>query len=65
MKPNTTRLRYVIGKSHDDIQGFLDNLGVRVQIYGAPVWDGTSWTLWFVPADIDGIDINSVDLRNL
>lgn len=43
---------------------FLDNLGVRVQIYGQPVWDGKSWTLWFVPSD-EGPDIKSIDIRKL
>ena len=62
--PKTTRLRYVIAKNHETIQMFLDKLGVRVQIYGAPVWDGKSWTLWFVPSD-EGPDIKSRDLRKL
>lgn len=62
MKPITTRLRYVQAKSPADIQGFLDRLTIRVQIYGAPVWDGARWTLWFVPPDIMGIDVKSTRL---
>lgn len=62
--PRTTRLRYVIAKNQQTLQGFLDRLGVRVQVYGAPVWDGKFWTLWFVPND-DGADIKSMDLRKL
>ncbi len=57
-KPATTRLRYVTSKNREGIQAFLDRLGVRVEIKGAPVWDGKLWTLWFVPSD-DGQDVKS------
>ncbi len=51
MLPKTTRLRFVRSKKADNLILFLENLGVRVQIYGAPVWDGKKWYLWFVPDD--------------
>lgn len=60
-RPITTRLRFVKAKKPETIQAFLDRLGVRVQIYGQPVWDGKKWFLWFVPAD-DSPDILSRDL---
>lgn len=59
--PSVTRLRYVIAKAPADLVDFLTSLGRRVQIYGAPVWDGKRWVLWFVPDD-RGADIQSVDL---
>lgn len=59
--PQTTRLRFVSAKKPEQIQQFLDLLGRRVQIYGAPVWDGNRWYLWFVPND-RASDINSVSL---
>lgn len=62
MRPITTRLRYVSAKNADDLVQFLDRLGVRVQIYGAPVWDGKRWYLWFVPSDV-GADIRSIKLN--
>lgn len=59
--PKTTRLRFVTAKAPEDLVAFLDSLGVRVQIYGQPVWNGKKWFLWFVPSDAGG-DIPSVDL---
>lgn len=59
--PKFTRLRYVRSKDPDMIQQFLEAVGVRVQIYGAPVWTGEAWYLWFIPDD-RGADINSVNL---
>lgn len=58
--PATTRLRYVAAKKPETIVAFLNNIGMRVQIYGSPVWDGTRWTLWFVPPDDIHKDIQSV-----
>ncbi len=59
--PTHTRLRYVKSKDPDLIVGFLEKLGRRVRIYGAPQYDGKSWYCWFVPNDM-GADIRSVDL---
>lgn len=59
--PKHTRLRYVRSRDPELIQQFLEAVGVRVQIYGAPVWTGESWFLWFIPDD-RGADINSVNL---
>lgn len=60
MKPITTRLRFIQAKTPSELTAFLDRLGYRVQIYGAPVWDGKRWTLWVVPPD----DVRK-DLRNV
>jgi len=62
MKPATTRLRFVSAKQPATIELFLSKLGFRVQIYGAPVWDGKKWTLWFVPPDDIRKDVKSVEL---
>ncbi len=62
-RPITTRLRFVNAKTQEDLTGFLDRLGFRVQIYGAPVWDGKTWTLWFVPPDDIAKDVKSVRLK--
>lgn len=59
--PKTTRLRFFKSKSPEVISLALDSLGVRVQIYGCPQFDGKQWVLWFVPAD-NGADIPSADL---
>lgn len=56
-----TRLRFVSAKTAEELPAFLTALGRRVQIYGAPVWDGKRWYLWFVPSD-RGADIKSIDL---
>jgi hypothetical protein len=63
-KPATTRLRYVKASAAAQVVAFLDRLGKRVQIYGAPVWvdKDKSWYLWFVPSD-DGADIKSVEIK--
>ena len=60
--PTTTRLRFVTAKTPELIVMFLDRLGRRVQIYGAPVFDGKRWVCWFVPDD-HGADIKSVHLK--
>lgn len=60
-KPKTTRLRYIKSKDPNALVEFLNQLGVRVQIYGAPVYAKNAWFLWFVPSD-SGQDINSIDL---
>jgi len=60
-KPITTRLRYASAKKPEVLVQFTNSLGVRVQIYGAPQWDGKKWYLFFVPSD-DGADIKSIDL---
>lgn len=60
--PATTRLRFVSSKRPEALVFFLSKLRVRVQIYGAPVWDGKRWTLWFVPPDDISIDVPSVKL---
>lgn len=57
----TTRLRFVKAKDAMELVLFLDSLGVRVQVYGAPVWTGDAWYLWFVPSDV-GQDISSVEI---
>jgi len=62
MRPRTTRLRYVSAKRPIDLVNFLDRLGYRVQIYGAPVFDGKRWHLWFVPPDDEAVNIKSIDL---
>lgn len=60
-KPVGTRLRFVSAKLPIDIVMWLNQLGARVQVYGAPVYNGKRWYLWFVPSD-SGRDIASVDL---
>lgn len=60
-RPGTTRLRFVSAKNPQLIVDFCDRLGVRIQIYGAPQWDGKRWFLWFVPSDT-GADIKSINL---
>lgn len=60
-RPKFTRLRYARTRDIDLLQSYLELLGVRVQIYGAPVFDGSKWVLWFVPNDL-GNDIPSIDL---
>ena len=62
MKPATTRLRFVSSKKAETIVEFLNRIGFRVQIYGAPVWDGKRWYLWVVPPDDIKIDFQSVQL---
>jgi hypothetical protein len=57
--PSNTRLRRFEAKSSQEIEDLVNALGVRIQIYGAPVFDGKRWTLWFVPND-KGADIKSV-----
>lgn len=59
--PKVTRLRYIVATDPNNIVLFLGQLGVRVQVYGAPVFDGKKWWLWFVPDD-RGDDIQSIDL---
>jgi len=61
MKPITTRLRFVSAKKPEQLVEFLNRLGMRVQVYGQPVWDGKRWVLWFVPSDA-GPDILSANL---
>jgi hypothetical protein len=60
--PKVTRLRHISARKLEDIENALESLGLRVQIYGQPVWDGKRWTLFFVPPDEDRIDIKSIDL---
>lgn len=62
MGPIYTRLRYVSSREPEAISDFLQALQRRVQVYGAPVWTGERWVLWFVPADGEA-DIASVDLE--
>lgn len=61
--PATTRLRYVAAKNPDDLIRFLTTLGMRVEIKGAPVWDGTRWVLWFIPPDDIAKDVKSGKLN--
>lgn len=61
-RPITTRLRYVSAKKPKQIEEFLSRLGIRVQIYGQPVWDGKKWVCWFVPPDDSGLDVKSTEL---
>jgi hypothetical protein len=58
--PPTTRLRFVQAKTPEELTKFLGRIRMRVQIYGAPVWDGDRWTLWFVPPDIAEKDVKSM-----
>jgi hypothetical protein len=60
--PITTRLRYVSAKGPKQIVEFFNRLGLRVQIYGNPVWDGKRWVCWFVPPDRNDIDVKSMEL---
>ena len=62
--PKTTRLRFVSSPDADMIPEYFDALGVRVQIYGNPVWESTEkrWFVWFVPDDKSPVDIASVHL---
>lgn len=62
MRPATTRLRYISSKKADNLVAFLNALGFRVQIYGAPQWDGKRWYLWVVPPDDIKIDFQSIQL---
>lgn len=60
-RPETTRLRFVSAKDPQVLVDFLDSLGVRIQVYGAPTWNGKRWFMWFVPSDF-GADIQSIEL---
>jgi hypothetical protein len=60
--PTTTRLRYVSAKKPDELSVYLRNLRFRVQIYGAPVWDGKRWTLWFVLPDDINVELGNATL---
>lgn len=59
--PSVTRLRFVKAKDPLQLVEWVSGLGVRIQIYGSPVFDGSSWFVWFVPDDF-GSDILSIDL---
>jgi hypothetical protein len=48
----TTRLRYVAANSPDVLTLLLDRLPCKVEIKGAPVFDGNRWLVWFVIPDI-------------
>ncbi len=63
-RAKTTRLRWVSSKDANNLSLWLDKLGTRVQIYGAPQWNGKQWFLWYVPNDF-GADIKSIDLDSL
>ena len=60
--PVTTRLRYVRAMDPDQIVQFFNELQIRVQIYGSPVFDGKKWICWFVPPDDVGIDVKPTEL---
>lgn len=62
--PKYTRLRFAKSRSPELLSAYLQRLGRRVQVYGAPVWNGKAWFLWFVPDD-RGADIKSIDLDDL
>lgn len=62
--PLYTRLRYIRSKDPDQLTAFLGRLQYRVQIYGAPVWDGQAWTLWFVPPDDKPEEVPNIDLED-
>lgn len=62
--PKFTRLRFVSANKPEQIELFLSALKQRVQIMGAPVFDGKVWYLYFVPGDTDK-DIKSVRLENV
>lgn len=59
--PKHTRLRYAKSREPEMLIDYLEALGSRVQIYGAPQFDGKAWWLWFVPDD-RGADVVSIDL---
>ncbi len=59
--PKTTRLRYVSSSDPDKLVLWTNKLGVRVQIYGSPQFNGKKWYLWFVPNDL-GEDIAPINL---
>ncbi len=61
IQPDFTRLRFVTAKDPQDLSKFLMLLGKRVEIKGAPVWDGKKWILWFIPDDQKD-DVQSVNL---
>lgn len=63
-KPKFTRLRFAKAKNPELFESYLTALGVRIQIYGSPQWDGKAWTLWFVPDD-QGLDIPSINLDKI
>ena len=58
-KPITTRLRFVASRKPERIVAFFNGLGFRVQIYGAPVFDGKRWFAWFIPSDESSVDVLS------
>lgn len=60
-RPSTTRLRFISASDPNLVVAFLEALGVRIQIYGAPIFAKGKWYLWFVPGD-QGADIPSKDL---
>jgi len=65
VKPRHTRLRYISAKEPQAITDFLNQLEIRVQIYGSPQWNGKKWYLWVVPPDDNKIDLSNVDLDQL
>lgn len=54
MTVSSTRLRFISAKAAADLSVAVSSLPFKVEIKGAPVFDGTKWFLWFIiPDEVD------------
>lgn len=60
--PKSTRLRYLKAKTEEEVSAAVTRLPFKVEIKGAPVWNGKRWVLWFVLPEEDGIEMGNMEI---
>ena len=58
----STRLRYAKAKDPEALVKWVNGLGFRIEIKGAPVKDGKFWFLWFILPESPQIKMNNVEV---
>lgn len=57
-----TRLRYARSKDPDALVKWVNGLGFKIEIKGAPVKDGKFWYLWFILPENFHIKMNNIEV---
>lgn len=55
----TTRLRYVYSKDVEKLVQFCSELSFKIEIKGAPVFQGGKWFLFFILPENEAIEFKS------
>lgn len=63
MSISNTRIRYIASKDINKVINAVNSLGFKIEIKGAPVYDGKLWRLFFILPESELIDLKNLEIK--